>query len=124
MAYIYRTRINSLEQMNRAIKRIVGDLKDQIKDESLLFDIRLIISELAINALDHGNKWDEDKFVNIYICLKNKRLYIEIKDQGDGIGSNIDSSKFSSSGRGLLIVKSLVDDLLIDDNMVKCFIDI
>ncbi|MDM7918418.1 MAG: ATP-binding protein, partial [Methanosarcina sp.] len=46
--------------------------------------ILVSVLEAVNNAIVHGNKSDETKFVNIDIILKNNILEISIEDEGKG----------------------------------------
>ena len=122
MAYLYKANIKSnIKEMDNLIEKILIEFEGKL-DESLLFDLRLILSELIINAMDHGNSWDESKFVFVSIVLRDKKeLEIEVSDQGKGIKEEISKKKeLSSSGRGLVIVRNLVDEMSIKNSIVEC----
>lgn len=120
MAFIYKNKINSINQMNMEIKKILKALEREITNASFLMDVRLVLSELIINAMDHGNNWDKDKYVWVLVKINNREIYMEIKDEGEGIEKNNSLDKFSSSGRGLLIVRSLVDSIVFERSTVRC----
>lgn len=89
------------------------------------FDIKVILCELLQNAILHGNECDINKKIHLEIWYKEKRkvLEIRVKDQGCGFNTqnqfnlsipdchNHDILQMDESGRGLLIVKELCDNL-------------
>lgn len=108
------------------IDRVLQEVSQEIIDEDMLFDIRLILSELIINGVFHGNECDRLKLVNVNISIVNNKFKIEVTDEGTGIDYDINSydqlSK-KSSGRGLVIVRGLSDELIVDQNKItaiKC----
>jgi len=75
----------------------------------------MIIDELLMNAVEHGNKKDEDKKVYISYILNDYKFEMVIRDEGEGFGigkvmaGHEKLSLYDRRGRGLLIVKNLVD---------------
>jgi len=93
-------------------------------NECDLFEIKVILNELILNAIKHGNKEDDKKFVEIYAELKNQKdLFIVIEDSGEGYDyddvlsipactdSKQDICELKETGRGMLIVKNLCDEI-------------
>lgn len=92
-------------------------------DECTLFELRVILNELVLNAVKHGNKEDDGKCVVIVAGItKNEDIFLVVKDAGEGYDykcimqqyenledSLIDISDIKETGRGILIVKSLCD---------------
>lgn len=86
-----------------------------------LFEIKVVLNELIVNALCHGNKCDLDKATYItYKLLNNNYLYISVKDEGGGFEKRIEehsledcieavNRNFCEHGRGLIIVEKLCD---------------
>lgn len=83
----------------------------------MMNNIELAVAEAAANSILHGNKSDESKNVTIKIGITDSVLSISFKDEGTGfIPSEVpDPTKpeniLKGSGRGIHIMKSLVDDL-------------
>lgn len=101
---------------------IINQIDELIKDKDELMEIRLILSELLINGIKHGNKGDISKKVYLRVLASRHGVYIEVKDEGEGINYNIEDFKDSvlePSGRGLQLVRSLSDNLSIEDSEVK-----
>lgn len=83
--------------------------------EEKFVNLQIASSEALVNAIVHGNKGNLDKKVHIDICFSESEIIIKIKDEGTGFiadkvpdpteGENI----FKEHGRGLFIMKSLVD---------------
>lgn len=101
------------------IKEYIGVLP-----EDYLFEVKVILNELIINAMKHGNKGDKNKLVNIITGLSEMdHIYIIIEDQGEGcdyeyflnrrccLEDMSESCSLQETGRGIFIVKSLCDRL-------------
>lgn len=122
---IYSELINSdALEVCREVKTILSRLVTISGiDADQQFDIRVILSELLQNAIRHGNAMDSRKKVRVDVWLQDNRvLLISVADQGQGfdvqhiIGRRTksiggDSLSMDESGRGLLIVQNLCDDI-------------
>ena len=104
-------------------------------NECLLFEIKVILNELILNAIKHGNKQDDNKFVEISVQIKNYRdLFIIIEDNGEGYnyndvlampvctGSTEKICDLKETGRGLLIVKNLCDEIKFNEKGNKIIV--
>lgn len=86
--------------------------------EDDLFDLRLVYSELLINAVVHGNKEDPSKKVALTIIPRGNEIISIIKDEGSGFdyqkALNAESCLYdllSEHGKGLRLVRSLTESL-------------
>ncbi|MDO5027366.1 MAG: ATP-binding protein [Tissierellia bacterium] len=112
-----------LEAIRKTVSNIMDETKSIIGDEDLFFDLRLVLNELLINAYEHGNKGDKNKFLHICLVIDDIELKLRVQDEGEGLcldSYGYDCSKLYDHGRGLLIVKKLTDCLQVEDNVVRC----
>lgn len=70
---------------------IVENLIDEISIElSLVADlygnVLIGVIEAVTNAITHGNKLDETKFVSLLFTFTEPHLMIKISDEGEGFG--------------------------------------
>lgn len=122
MFYIYQDSLcNDLNKIQMAVKNIIfGISLLEISNEKLC-DIRLILSELLINAYKHGNKCDENKKILLRLEVDNKKIDIQVIDEGNGIENCVyDVNDLKVDGRGLVIVKKLSDYVEIKNNSIRC----
>ncbi len=86
-------------------------------DESVIADIAISVSELVNNAILHGNKAIPDKIVTIKLKRENNAVCISIADEGTGFDPSEvddpldDNNLLKEVGRGIFIVKSLMDSV-------------
>lgn len=84
--------------------------------------VLLCVSEAVINAIEHGNKNDENKTVSIEIVCENEKFNVIIKDEGEGfdiskLPSPISKSNIKKeSGRGIHIIKSYCEKMEVNKN--------
>lgn len=100
---------------------LLSKISEIVSDQNTLFDIRLILNELIINGVFHGNECDKFKCVNIDLNIRGNKLVLEVEDEGQGIEYDLNSydpKNLKPSGRGLVIVNGLSDELIVENNKV------
>ncbi|MCX6826320.1 MAG: ATP-binding protein [candidate division Zixibacteria bacterium] len=92
-----------------------GILRGYAINESTIADIAISVTEIVNNAIIHGNKSDLEKEVAVSITKRNSEIEIIIADQGSGFDPSTvkspitDDNLLREVGRGIFIVKSLMD---------------
>ncbi len=108
------------------VKNVVEDILLDIRDElteSNFFNTKLILNELIINGVKHGNLEDINKSLVIDVLVNNFCLIIKVSDEGKGIQYNhkpLGEYDFCEYGRGLMLVEGLADKVDINGNTVTC----
>jgi len=82
-------------------------------------DIKTIVAEAAINAMQHGNKGREDTAVVVTIGFKDNAIHVEVADHGDGITDVLpkpDIAKIMNNqdpiiGFGVFLIQELADEV-------------
>lgn len=88
-------------------------------NESIIADIAISVSELVNNAMMHGNRESADKSVKVVIDRKEESVVIAVSDQGSGFDRDsipnpiADENLLKEVGRGIFIVESLMDKVVI-----------
>ncbi|MCI0708046.1 MAG: ATP-binding protein [Ignavibacteriae bacterium] len=97
-----------LDQVNAAAKL----------DDGTFYRLLVASTEAVNNAIMHGNKSDPRKKVFLTILFKkHESLTVTIQDQGTGFNpENVpspidDSNLFKTSGRGVFLMKELMDEV-------------
>ena len=86
-------------------------------DESVIADIAISVSELVNNAMLHGNRAIPDKTVTIKLKRESDAVCISVADEGSGfdpaeVDNPLDDDNLLKEvGRGIFIVKSLMDSV-------------
>jgi serine/threonine-protein kinase RsbW len=102
-------------QLTTVIDAVENWLGKQDLPEGTIADLALVVSELVNNAIEHGNKGDPEKKFTVKLVSQPGEIEILVTDEGAGFNPNDLSNPLDSenlhkpSGRGLFIVKSLVD---------------
>ncbi len=115
---------------------IPSDRKEISKFENLLIEInndfgmamekfinfQIAASEAIVNAIVHGNKQNPEKKVYVEVTTDDEKLEMKIRDEGDGFDVSKlpdptdESNLYKESGRGVFIIRSLVDEFYIESN--------
>lgn len=92
-------------------------------------NILISLTEAVNNAIIHGNKSDETKFVEIRTRVENGKLQISIADQGCGFDpkavpdpTSIEN-RCKCGGRGVFLMQQLSDNCRFKDNGRKVEMD-
>ena len=105
------------------------DSLDRIVDESDAFmaahstddefnhRVVLLTSEAATNAIEHGNRLEEDKTIELDLAVYPDRVDVTVLDQGSGFDRSAvadpleEDNLLSDGGRGLFLIESLADEV-------------
>lgn len=123
MVYKFETYIHSdIKDVKNTVEEILHNIKDKIS-ENYFFNTKLILNELIINGVLHGNHQDANKLIGINLSLNKSCIIIEVTDEGTGIKykhKNCGDFDYCESGRGLMIVEGLSDEFAVKGNRVTC----
>jgi serine/threonine-protein kinase RsbW len=83
------------------------------------FELKVILNELILNAIKHGNNCDPLKKVKTSVVITNRKyIILLVEDEGEGYDYKIkcnctkfkeDFFEMKESGRGIFIVSNLCD---------------
>lgn len=101
--------------------RIVQFLENLRYTERDVFGIRLAIEEALVNAIKHGNRMDPNKTVRIACRICQRRVRIEIEDQGEGFqpedvpDPTADENLERPCGRGIMLMRAFMTSIEYND---------
>ncbi|HAS92485.1 MAG TPA: ATP-binding protein [Sedimentibacter sp.] len=123
MHYVVERKVNSdIKCGKKIIEEILGSIEGLI-DPNTYFNTKLILNELMINSVVHGNCGDLNKMIYIKVYINESRIIVEVSDEGSGIcyeHKNCGEYDYLECGRGLMLVEGLSDKLSIEGNTVTC----
>jgi len=114
ISFEFESRFKYLEDVNNLIGRLF--IKTDMAPDQI-WQLKLAMHELAINAIEHGNKMDPAKQVKIRCTMYDEKLEFVVQDEGEGFKiENIpdpteDEGLRRDRGRGLFLVSRLVDEI-------------
>ncbi len=112
---------SDLDMIKNFVDDILKKLNHIIENSDIMFDIRLILNELVINGVLHGNDCITSKCVKLSLEVNKNKITIQVEDEGKGIDydfKSYDPSDLKCCGRGLVIVNGLSDEFYIQKNKV------
>ena len=106
--------ISNLRIVENAIDEIMGEIG--ITQENYG---KILVSTLEAvnNAIMHGNKYEQEKMVDVEISYKNEKLKIKISDEGKGFipeevpDPTIPENLEALNGRGIFLMSKLADQI-------------
>jgi serine/threonine-protein kinase RsbW len=114
---VFQVQIPSrLEEKTPIIRRVLERLRhDRFIGPQDEMQVRLCLDEAIINAMRHGNRYDESKSVTIRLYAGSDEWAIRIEDEGDGFipadvpDVNDPDSLLLEGGRGILLITQFMD---------------
>lgn len=112
------------------VEKLVDDVCDLFDiHEDIYGHILVALTEAVNNALQHGNKSNHEKNIEISFKVKDKKIYFTVKDQGNGFDyrhlpdptdpKNIEKP----TGRGIFLMKHLAEKVIFEDNGSKAILE-
>lgn len=100
------------------VEKFIEDIaKEYSINEEMYGNILISVTEAVNNAIIHGNKLDDNKFVNVECYINTNELKFKIIDQGIGFDFNniadptLAENILKPDGRGVFLIKNLSDEL-------------
>lgn len=90
-----------------------------------LYQIKLALAEAITNAIEHGNKRQAAKHVNVHYSITSEELHLQIEDEGPGFdASAIPDPRLPEyidrpSGRGIFLMRHCMDELVVSGNRIE-----
>ncbi|MBN2482165.1 MAG: ATP-binding protein [Bacteroidales bacterium] len=116
-------RISSKTENLRKVEKLVDELSAEYNISTDIYgNILIAVLEAANNAILHGNKLEDSKFVNIELNINNEILTFKIEDEGSGFDyKNVPDPTAPENienvnGRGIFLMEKLSDNLRFTKN--------
>ncbi len=117
---------NILGAEKAAIKKAVTIAEKMGFSKDRIEDLKTAIAEACINAIEHGNKFDENTKVEVTLSADNTSLQVVVHDEGDGVEpKKIPQNRVDSDGlprrrgHGVSLISNLVSDFSIENKTGK-----
>lgn len=112
---VFKSNPELLPEIEHYVLKIITDSFNL--NEEKINRIELSVAEAAANCILHGNKNDINKNVDVTVSIAKSKINITFKDEGNGFDiksvpdPTIPENILKGSGRGIHIMKTLVDDI-------------
>ena len=106
------------EYIERVEKKTEKIAKQAGLNDNAIDNLAIAVTEVVANAIVHGNRRDSSKKVTIEFFLDEKNIKVLISDEGAGFdprdikNPTAPENILKESGRGVFIVKALMEDVL------------
>jgi serine/threonine-protein kinase RsbW len=106
-----------IESVEEAAVSIAAILSRSGVNEEIAFGVDMAVREAVTNAVLHGNKQDEKKFVHVIAKTGPNWLEISVEDQGEGFNPqdvpNPTESEniMKTSGRGIFFMRTFMNEV-------------
>jgi serine/threonine-protein kinase RsbW len=108
---------NILGSEKVAIEKAVSIAKGMGFSQDRIDDLKTAIAEACINAIEHGNKFDENTKVGITLAADENSLQVVVHDNGNGIDPDkipkkrvTDNGFPKRRGYGVFLISNLVNE--------------
>ena len=96
-----------------SVAKLMGFAPDRVED------LKTAVAEACINAMEHGNKFDEALSVGVILSMGTDSLEVRVVDTGDGPQGHIAAPDIDKKmheqeqarGLGMFLIESLVDEV-------------
>jgi len=108
---------NTLGSEKIAIEEAVSIAKEMGFSQNRIEDLKTAVAEACINAIEHGNKFNENAKMGITLAASDKSLKVVVNDEGEGIDEkniptvHVDGKGMPNRrGHGVYLIKNLVNE--------------
>jgi len=111
--------VESVDGAEESVRRFAHDAGFEESDQ---YFIGLAAREILINAIKHGNRFDQSKKVGLRLSTDSDVLTIEVTDQGEGFrlenvpDPHLPENLERGSGRGITMALAIMDEFTFDRN--------
>lgn len=105
------------------VEKLIEDLREEQNiHEDCFGNILVAVTEAVNNAIQHGNKYDASKKVNITYEIEGDNLMFVVQDEGPGFDyynlpdPTAPENLEKPTGRGIFLMKHLADQVIFSDN--------
>jgi serine/threonine-protein kinase RsbW len=112
---------NILGSEKVAIEKAVSIAEKMGFSKDRIDDLKTAIAEACINAIEHGNKFDENTKVGVTFATDESSLQVVVHDEGDGVDpKKIPKKRVDKDGMprrrgyGVFLISNLVNEFTIE----------
>jgi len=112
---------SDLERGRAAIEELMAALCAAGWEGMDLFRIQMALEEAVVNAIEHGNKRDENKKVHLFFEVTPEKAVMFIADEGAGFDHRNVADPTTEElidkprGRGVMLMRELMNEAVFND---------
>lgn len=119
----FNLQIVSQPESINLVEKLIDEIKAEYNIQEECYGNMLVaVTEAVNNAIQHGNKYDADRKVNIAYEVDADQISFTVSDEGAGfdylnIPDPTDPDNLEKpTGRGVFLMKHLADQIIFSDN--------
>jgi serine/threonine-protein kinase RsbW len=108
---------STLESVDRA-EQTAGRIATELGfGEEQVYQISMAVREATVNAVQHGNRYDPQKKVELTLERGERSLVVSVRDQGNGLDVEhvpdplAPENLLKQSGRGIFLMRAFMDEV-------------
>lgn len=108
---------SEIESVEKAASEAEKFARESGCGDAELFAIDMAVRESVANAVKHGNKFDDEKKVDVTFCCSEDGFEVIVRDYGEGftvedVPDPTDSENLlKANGRGILFMNNFMDEI-------------
>ena len=129
-AWHYTTSFSSVSGAGEAfVDAVLQELERRSWSPKDLFAVQLALEEAIANAVEHGNRRDASKKVDVSAEISVERVLLSVRDEGEGFDESatpnptLDQNLEIPTGRGLLLIRSFMTNVWLGSGGAKIFME-
>ncbi len=112
---------STFKDLDNAVEALQDFVPTLNLDENLAYRVILLASEALTNAMEHGNKWDEEKKTILYLGKEEDQIELTVTDEGDGIfwterDPLTEANRLADHGRGQYFMRTMADEVHVESH--------
>ena len=111
--FLLPSKLSRILGVNRLVSMLTNEFGFPTEESKV--NLPLVMDEALSNAIQHGNKGNEELKVHVRIYISSRRIIIQIEDEGEGFQPEEGRDPrelehiYKDSGRGIYLINELMD---------------
>lgn len=111
------------------VDAVLNELERRAWSSKDLFAVRLALEEAIANAVEHGNRRNPSKQVDVFAEISLERVLLSVRDEGEGFDESatpnptLDENLEIPTGRGLFLIRSFMTNVWRGSNGAEIFME-
>lgn len=108
---------NTVEEGEQYVSMVLKEMDVHGFMDQTIRHMKVVLYELIANAAEHGNKFDDQKRIDLAYSVDNQRVKVSVVDEGHGFhhkdipDPTLEENILKDRGRGIFIIREFVDEV-------------
>ena len=132
MGTMFSYRIKSKFDLIQSVEKSILQQATQAGfNDDTCFALRLAMDEAMINAIIHGNQYQEEKEISVTAKIEDDKIWVSVEDEGPGfdltqlVDPREEPFLHKTNGRGVFLIKQFTSDVYFNEtgNQITFIVD-